>query len=349
MNFASDNTSGAAPEILAALTRANDGNVPSYGADDLTAAVEAKFKEIFETDLSAHLVATGTAANSLSLACAVPPFGAVIAHEASHIAYDECNAPEFYMGGAKITGLVGPHGKLQADDVDRALTAYGKGVVHRAQPAAVSVAQATEAGTVYTKDEIGALADICRKHDIVFHMDGARISNAIAQQGRSPAELTWKAGIDVLVFGATKNGALGVEAVIFFNKDLAREFEFRRKRGGHLFSKGRFLAAQMLAFLEDNLWLRLAHQANEMAYRLGRGLQDIDGVDLCHPVGANLVFATLLPPIHKALRRAGAQYHPWIVPGDLANGKMIRLVTNFSTTAEEVDQFLSVAREAAHA
>ncbi len=347
MNFASDNTSGAAPEIIEAIVRANEGQAPSYGADDLTAAVETKFKDIFETDLSAYLVATGTAGNSLSLACAVPPFGAVIAHEASHIAYDECNAPEFYMNGAKVTGLSGAHGKLSPEDVDRTLTKYGAGIVHRAQPAALSVAQATEAGTIYSRDEVAALSEICRKHNIVFHMDGARIANAIAQFGRAPAELTWRAGVDVLVFGATKNGALGVEAVIFFNMDLAKEFEFRRKRGGHLFSKGRFLAAQMLSYLEDGLWLRLAHQANEAAQRLARGLSAINGVEICHPVDANLVFAIFPEHINKALRKAGAQYYPWVVPGDQADGKMVRLITNFSTKMKDVDEFLSVAQSAA--
>lgn len=348
MNFASDNTSGAAPEILNAIIEANEGQVPSYGADDLTASVTDRFKDIFETDLTAYLVATGTAGNSLSLACAVPPFGAVIAHEASHIAYDECNAPEFYMSGAKLTGIAGSHGKLTAEDVNRVLTKYGKGIVHRAQPAALSVAQATEAGTVYSREELGALSEVCRKHNIVFHMDGARIANAVAQLGRSPAELTWRAGVDALVFGATKNGALGVEAVIFFKKELAEEFEYRRKRGGHLFSKSRFLAVQMLAYLKDDLWLRLAHQANETAQRLARGLADIDGVEICHPVDANLVFAILPRTVDKALKAAGARYHPWIVPGDTANGRMIRLVTNFTTMPEDVDRFLDVAREAVH-
>ncbi len=346
MNFASDNTSGAAPEILEAVLRANEGYAPSYGADDLTAAVETKFQDIFETDLTAHLVATGTAGNALSLACAVPPYGAVIAHEAAHITYDECNGTEFFMDGAKVSGLPGPHGKLLPDDIDRVLRKYGRGIVHRAQPAALSVAQATEAGTVYSQDELSALSDVCRRHDIAFHMDGARIANAVAQLGRSPAELTWRAGVDMMVFGATKNGALGVEAVIFFKKDLANTFEFRRKRGGHLVSKGRFLAAQMLAYLENDLWLRLAHQANEMAQRLARGLSMIEGVEICHPVDANLVFAVLTPGMHQALGAAGAQYFPWVVPGDIANGKMIRLVTNFKTTPQDVDGFLSVTRGA---
>ena len=349
MNFASDNTSGAAPEIMEALIRANDGQAASYGADALTKQATEKFKDIFETDLAAYLVATGTAGNSLSLACAVPPYGAVIAHEASHIAYDECNAPEFYTSGAKVTGLPGPHGKLLPEDVDRVLTNYGTGIVHRAQSAALSVAQATEAGTIYARNEVAALAEICRKHEIVFHMDGARIANAVAQFGRAPAELTWRAGVDVLVFGATKNGALGVEAVIFFNTDLAKEFEFRRKRGGHLFSKSRFLAAQMLAYLENDLWLRLAHQANEAAQRLARGLSSIDGVEICHPVDANLVFAIFPDHINRALRAAGALYYPWVVPGDPANGKMVRLITNFATAMSEVDEFLSVAQGAAHA
>ena len=349
MNFASDNTSGAAPEIMDALLRANEGQAASYGADDLTAAVETKLKDIFETDLKAYLVATGTAANSLSLACAVPPYGAVIAHEAAHISYDECAAPEFFMSGAKVTGVPGVHGKLDPAHVDHVLTTYGKGIVHRSQPAALSVAQATEAGTIYSKDEVGALAEVCLKHDLTFHMDGARFANAVAQFGRAPAELTWRAGVDMMVFGATKNGALGVEAVVFFKPKQAREFEFRRKRGGHLLSKGRFLAAQMLAYLDNDLWLRLGHQANEAAHRLARGLGEIDGVELCHPVDANLVFAIFPPHINKALYAAGAQYYPWVVPGDSADGKMVRLITSFSTTMEQVDAFLSIAREAAHA
>lgn len=345
MNFASDNTSGAATEIIDAIAKANDGQVPSYGADDLTQAVTNRFRDLFECDLTAYLVATGTAANSLSLACAVPPYGAVIAHEASHIAYDECAAPEFYMSGAKVTGLPGPHGKLSPADVDRTLTKYGKGIVHRSQPAALSVAQATETGTLYSHDELGALSEICQKHDIVCHMDGARFANAVAQLGRTPADLSWRVGVDMMVFGATKNGALGVEAVLFFKQDLAREFEFRRKRGGHLFSKGRFLAAQMLSYLDNDLWLRLAHHANEMAQRLAAGLAEVPGVEICHPVDANLVFAILPPAVNRALKKAGGQYHPWVVPGDAADGKMIRLVTNFSTTMDEVDRFVSVAQK----
>lgn len=342
-NFASDNVAGAAPEILSALSAAaNAGAAPSYGADPWTARVEALLKEIFATDLVAHPVATGTAANALALATATPPWGAVYCHASSHVMTDECGAPEFYAAGAKLVGLDGPDGKFTAAQLDAALSRGGKGVVHHVQPSAVSITQATEAGTTYTPDEVRAIAAVTHRHGLVLHMDGARFANSVAWLGCDPAEVTWRAGVDVLSFGATKNGALAAEAVVFFRKDLAESFAFRRKRAGHLFSKMRFLSAQLEAYLTDGLWLRLARHANAMAARLAEGLAAVPGVTIAHPVEANEVFAVLPDRTIAGLRAAGFVFYSW--PGEAGQGAKVRLVPAFDTPAASVDAFVAEAR-----
>src|ERR1700733_9004355 len=240
MNFASDNVTGVAPEILAAIVAANDGAVASYGDDPITGRVASRLAEIFEHEVAVFPVATGTAANALALAALTPPWGAVFCHEVSHIAVDEANAPEFYSGGAKLATLPGADGKLSAETIAKLLPG-GLGVVHHAQPAVVSLTQATECGTAYRPAEIAAIAEIAHHHGLAVHMDGARFANALVQLGCTPAEMTWRAGIDALSFGATKNGALAAEAIVFFDKAKAESLPFRRKRAGHLFSKMRFL------------------------------------------------------------------------------------------------------------
>ncbi len=344
MDFTSDNASGLAPEILAALAAANHGTAASYGGDDISLRVEARLKDIFERDLAVFLVSTGSAANSLSLSVLTPPWGAVLAHEASHIQTDECGAPEFYTGGAKLVPLAGWGATLTPDAVRGALTYLPEGVVHHVQPRVVSLTQANECGIVYTPGEIAALADTAAERSLAVHMDGARFANAVAHLGCSPAEATWKAGVDVLVLGATKNGAMAAEAVIFFDPARAGDFAFRRKRAGHLMSKGRFLAAQMDAYLADDLWLRLAAHANAMATRLAEGLRAVDGVDIVYPVNANEVFAVFPDTVDRALRLAGAKYHPWVTPGDPAQGRMIRMVTSFATREDEVTEFCCTAQ-----
>ena len=343
MNFCSDNVTGAAPEILAALVAANAGPAMPYGEDPLTRRVERRFADLFEHDVAVFPVATGSAANALALACLAPPFGAIYCHPSAHVNVDECGAPELYTGGAKLVTVPGAHGKIAAADLAAVLARSGKGVVHHVQPAALSLSQATEAGTVYTPTEIGALAETARGQGCRLHVDGARFANALVSGNWSPADLTWRAGVDVLSFGASKNGALAAEAVVFFDKALAAQMPYRRKRGGHLFSKMRYLSAQLDAYLDDGLWLRHARHANAMAARLGRDLATIGGARLLHPVEANEVFIALPPRVVEGLLSAGFAFYPWEEDGPGA----IRLVTAFNTESAHVDAFIATARRLA--
>jgi threonine aldolase len=271
----------------------------------------------------------------------------VFCHEASHIQTDECGAPEFFTGGAKLIPLSGEHGKITAEALERAVTPLPAGVVHHVQPKVVSLTQLTECGTVYTPGEVRAIADFAHDNGMAVHMDGSRFANALATLGCTAAEITWQAGVDVLSFGATKNGAMAAEAVIFFDPAKAGDIEFRRKRAGHLWSKSRFLAAQFDAYLADDLWLRLAAHANAMARRLADGLAGIDGVTLIHPVEGNEVFATLPEGMAGRLLAAGARFYPWIYPGDATAGGTIRLMTFFCTRDEDVESFVSLCRKEA--
>ncbi|MEA2756791.1 MAG: threonine aldolase, partial [Aliidongia sp.] len=331
MNFASDNVTGIAPEILAAIAAANGGAVASYGDDPITRRLEAKLADLFEHEVAVLPVATGTAANSLALAALAPPWGAILCHEQSHIMVDEANAPEFYTGGAKLVPLAGADGKLSADTIARQLPG-GLGVVHHAQPAAISLTQATECGTVYRPAEIAQIAQIAHHHGLAMHMDGARFANALAFLGCSPAEATWRAGIDALSFGATKNGALAAEAIVFFDPAKVQSLEFRRKRGGHLFSKMRFLSAQLDAYVTDGLWLRQAAHANAMAQGLARGLAQLPDSRLRHPVEANEIFIELPEVMIAGLLEEGFKFYRWDGP----DSTCIRLVTAWNTAPDSV-------------
>ncbi len=344
-NFASDNVTAMAPEILAAIADANEGPAMPYGEDPLTARLRARFNELFETETAVFPVATGTAANVLGLSLLTPPYGAVYCHRDAHIVVDECGAPEFYTGGAKLVTLEGADGKLTAGAVSDAIT--GAGVVHHVQPAAISLTQATEVGTLYRPDEVAAIAEVARAQRVGLHMDGARFANAIAALGCSPAEMTWKAGVDVLAFGATKNGAMAAEAVVIFKPELAAEFGFRRKRGGHLFSKGRFLSAQLEGYLDDDLWLRHARHANALATQLGQGLGGLPGVTLHHPVEANMLFLSLPESVIEGLKAAGFMFYDWTTPATAAGMREIRLVTAFNGTEEDVRAFVALAADLA--
>ncbi len=338
MNFRSDNVTGIAPEIIAAIAAANTGDSPSYGADPITARVTRRFAEIFEHEVAAFPLATGTAANALALATMVPPWGAVYCHEESHVQTDECGAPEFYAGGAKLIGLPGADAKLGPAAVEARM--IEQGVVHHAQPAAISISQATEAGTLYTLAEVGALGALARRYGLALHMDGARFANAVAALGCSPAEITWRAGVDVLSFGATKNGALAAEAVIFFDPEKAADFAFRQKRGGHLFSKMRFLSAQLDAYLADGLWLRNAMHANRVAARLAEDLAQIAGACLRYPTQANEVFVELPERAIRALAEAGFGFYRW--GGE--SSRCLRLVAAFDSRLEDAEALIGVAR-----
>ncbi len=344
MNFGSDNVSGVHDAILDALRDANSGTAVAYGHDDWTARAVARLRDVFECDLSAYLVVTGTAANALALAACCPPHGAVVCHHEAHIATDECGAPEMFTGGAKLLGVRGPAGKLTPAAVAAMLDTMGRGE-HEQRPSVLSLSQVTELGTVYLPAEVAALAELARARRMHVHMDGARFANALVRLACTPAELTWKSGVDVLSFGATKNGALGVEAVVFFDTALAEDFRYRRKRAGHLVSKGRYLGAQMLAYLDHELWLTNARHANAMADRLAAGLASRPGVRLPLPVDANEVFAIVPQALHERLRAAGARYLEW--PGEgpgtdsVREGEtFIRLLTSFQTTEDDVRAFL---------
>jgi threonine aldolase len=345
MNFRSDNEVGAHPLIIDAVSRAfRAGPVHSYGADPWTQKVEQRLRQIFQKpDLVSFPVATGTAANVLALSCCTPPWGSIYSHPTAHIAVDEANAPEFYTG-AKLEPIDGPAGKIDSKKLANALAQPVYGVVHHPQPSVVSITQATECGTAYAPEEIAAIATSTHRQGLKLHMDGARFANALSYIDCSAAELSWQAGVDVLSLGATKNGAMGAEVVIFFDADLAKEFEFRRKRGGHLFSKMRLLSSQLDAYFTDGLWLANAKHANTMARRLVAGLTTLKGTSLLYPVDANEIFVVLPAHMHDALQAAGAQYHPW--PSDRPGERAFRLVTAFDTESAAVDKFLAIAKAA---
>ncbi|MEH3147934.1 MAG: beta-eliminating lyase-related protein [Methylobacterium frigidaeris] len=349
MNFASDNVTGASAAILEAIVRANPGPLPAYGDDPLTAAVEARFRAVFEhPGLAVFPVATGTAANAIALSALVPPHGLCLCHEEAHVTEDECGAPEFYTHGAKLVGLPGAGGKIAPEGLAARLAALPRSI--KQMPArALSLSQATEAGLVYRPGELAALCAVAHEAGLLVHMDGARFANAVAALGCTPAEASWRSGIDVLSFGASKNGALAAEAILVFRPDLAETIAYRRKRGGHVLSKGRLLAAQLDAYLADGHWLANAAQANRMAARLARGLAALPGVRLAWPVEANEVFPVLPAALDARLRAAGVAYYPWatrsLPAGERVNGdeRLVRLICAFSTTEAEVDALLALA------
>lgn len=351
MIFTSDNSVGAAPEILAAIAQANDGALPSYGADAAMKRVEARIAEIFETECRVFLVSTGTAANALALASLCPPWGAVFCHRDAHIEVDECGAPEFFGGGLKLALLDGPDAKIQPDVLAFALEATGAGGVHQVQPAALSLTNVTEAGALYSATEVAELAGLAKAKGCAVHLDGTRFANAIAATNASPADMSWRAGVDVLCLGATKNGALAAEAVIFFDPerqaDRIAQFEYRRKRGGHLISKGRLLSSQMEAYLAGDLWLSLARHANKAAATLADGLRQIAGVRIENRVDANLLFVHLPRHVDAALKAAGADYYLEPPHQDITGETVrVRFVTSFSTQDSAIEAFLKIASEA---
>ena len=346
MYFASDKCAGASGKVLAALEAANASYQVSYGGDEISARVKEQFTQLFERDVGVVQVATGTAANAVALSGLVPPYGAIHCHEEAHIMTDECGAPELFTGGAKLLPLPGEGAKLSPETVREALERLPLDNQHHTPPRAISITQATECGLVYTPDEVAALSRIAKAYDLAFHMDGARFANAVAALGCTPAEMTWKAGVDVLSFGATKNGCLAAEAVIVFDRAETRDLVFRRKRGGHLISKSRFIAAQLEAYLADGHWLELASRANQIAARLGSGVEKSDAARLCWAVEANEVFAILDKAVDARLKAAGATYFEWASKGHTLpeaigeNEVLVRLVCSFATREEEADQFL---------
>ena len=347
-DFASDNVTGAHPAILEAILAANAGNAASYGADEVTRRLEARLGEVFERAVAVFPVISGTAANSLAIAHFCPPWGSVICERDAHVAVDECGAPTFFSGAA-LSLVDGVAGRLRPEAVAARLAETRPGDQHQMQPAVLSLTQATECGTVYDPAAVAALAETARGRGLAVHMDGARFANALAHLGCAPAEITWRAGVDVLSLGATKNGALMAEAVVFFDPGRARDFAFRRKRAGHLVSKMRFLSAQFEAWLADDLWLRLAAHANAEAGRLAHGLARL-GRPPEWPVEANEVFVRLAPREAEGLAKAGFRFYPWGDPPPAGGFGLHRLVTAWNTDPAAVDALLAtLARLAAAA
>ena len=347
MNFSSDNSSPVPQEIITSIVEANQGYQNSYGNDQLMKEVVSEFRRIFEhSELEVFLVATGTAANAIALASICPPWATIFCHQESHIHNDECGAPEFFSAGAKLTLLEGSHGKIKPCQLKKQIEKTSILGVHNVQRGALSLSNPTELGAVYTKEEIKELCDIANHFGMLTHMDGARFANALVNLSCTPAELSWKAGIDILSFGGTKNGLLGVEAVIIFKPEVAWEFELRRKRSGHLFSKHRYLSAQMSGYLKNELWLTLARKANEATTKLVTGLLENPHAEIVHPVDANLVFVNLPRKTHKMALANGAIYYLWLpdqsLEGDGSHPLKARLACNWSTKESEVNSLLEL-------
>lgn len=342
VEFSSDNVSGVHPAILSALSEANSGSAPSYGEDSWTARLTARISEIFEREAAVFPVITGGAANGLALSILTPPWGGVFCHVESHINSDECGGPEFLTHGAKLLPIAGNDAKVTAASLDEAAGSFVNRGVHSVQPACVSITQASERGCLYREAEICAISDVAKRRGLKLHMDGARFANALASSGATPAALSWKSGVDVLSFGATKNGAMAAEAVIVFDRAFARDLAFRRKRAGHLLSKQRFLSAQLLAYLDGGLWLALAARANAMAARLAQGLALLPSVRITNPTEANAVFAEMPISLAEALWREGAHFYPWDTPreGDL---QTFRFVCSYLTDESEISALLRAA------
>lgn len=343
---------GASPRVLDALREANEGPAPSYGSDPWTREAERLLAEVFEHDLTAFFVTSGTAANSLALSAFAQPWNAVLCHPHAHIIEDECSAPEFFTGGARLIPVAGSDGKLAgkitAADLQYTLDRLPADAPHNVKPSVLSLSQASECGLVYTPSEIAALSEVAHSRGLSMHMDGARFANAVVSLGCKPSELTWKSGVDVLCLGASKDGALAAEAVIFFNPDHAANFALRRKRGGHLVAKGRFLGAQFTGWLRDNHWLDLARTANLRGAQLSEGLSRLRQARVVWPTDANEVFVILPTSVDARLRAAGCYYYEWN-SDSLPSGEtvetdeaFVRLVTSFATTSEDVAAFLDL-------
>jgi threonine aldolase len=341
-NFSSDHVAPACDAILAAVNQANEGFVTSYGGDELTAKLQSMASDLFEKQVAIYPVTSGTAANALALSQIVPTFGAIYCYEAAHIVTDEAGAPAFFTGGAQLIGFPAANGKIQPEQLTQAVAYAEELGIHHVKPGAVTLTQATEWGTVYALQEIAAISKAARQHELPVHMDGARFANALAHLGCTPAEATWKCGVDVLSLGATKNGALGADAVVFFDPAMARDFERRRKRAGHLMSKLRFVSAQLIAYLHNGLWLDNARHANAMARRMAQGLQTVRGAKLLHPIEANEVFAELPEETVSGLERQGFHFYRWPLQRP-KSGVTVRLVTCFATARADVDEFIAAA------
>lgn len=334
----SDNTAGICPEAFAALQEANAGASASYGDDKWTQHVCERVREIFETDCDVFLVSNGTVANALALAQLCQSFHSVICHESAHIETDECGAPEFFTKGSKLLPTPGKNGKLDLTEVEAALRRQSE--LHSPRPHALSVTQSTEFGTVYTIEELGVIAEFARARSLRMHMDGARFANAIAALACSPKAITWKIGVDVLCFGGTKNGLAAGELVVFFDRKLAKEFDYRVKQAGQLSSKMRFLSAPWLGLLNDGVWLRNAQRANAAAHSLAQKLAVLRGIELAYPCDANAVFFRLQNALAEELRARGWRFYKFLEPDTY------RVMGSWSTRNQDIDEFIADVKRA---
>jgi len=331
--FASDNVTSACPEVMDAVIAANSGIAGSYGDDEWSLALKNRLSEIFETEVEVFLAVTGTASNALALSALAPVFGKIYCHELSHINTDECGAPELFTGGAKLIPMRSSNGRIDA--VDLAETIRGSGNVHVTQPSVVSVTMSCETGTVYQLDEIKAISKIAHDNKMSVHMDGARFANALVSLDVSPAEMTWKSGVDVLTLGGTKNGCLAAEAVIFFKPEMVGNFPFLHKRSGQLLSKMRFISSQLEAYLTDDVWLRNARHANAMAKILSEGLDSFANIKLAYPTQSNEVFVHLPRDVIDYLNSAG-----YDINEEELDGKAVRFVTAWNSEVKDIDDLL---------
>ncbi|MBS4152937.1 low specificity L-threonine aldolase [Cobetia sp. MC34] len=335
--LASDNTSGICPEAMAYMMQANRDDDLAYGNDRWTQQVTDSFRQLFETECEVFFVFNGTAANSLSLAHLCQSYHSVICHELAHIETDECGGPEFFSNGSKLLNAPGPDGKLTPEGIEQLVTKRSD--IHYPRPRVISLTQCTEVGTVYSLEELQAIREVADRHDLQIHMDGARFANACAALNVSPAELTWKAGVDVLCFSGTKNGLAMGEAVIFFDRKLARDFDYRCKQAGQLASKMRFIAAPWMGLLENDIWLNNARHANGMAQYLAERLEALEGIELLFPSEANSVFASFPEHVLAALRERGWTFYTFIGAGGA------RFVCSWNTTTELLDALLKDIRD----
>jgi threonine aldolase len=344
MFFASDNWAGAHPKIAASLVSHSTGFTPAYGSSELDKQVERTFSEVFEREVAVFFVGTGTAANSLSLTAMNRPGGVSFCHREAHMMEDECGAPEYFMGGSRLCAVDGLLGRMSPHRLEQAIARFPAEFIHAGRPAAVSITQATEVGTLYALDDIAAIAEICRKHALPLHMDGARFANALASLDVTPAEMTWKQGIDILSFGGTKNGCWCAEAVVFLDAEKAHDFAFLRKRAAQLYSKSRFIAAQFEAYFAEGLWMEIARHSNSMAARLARHIIASPNARLAWEPQANEVFPIFRRAFAEELKDKGVVFYLWNPPhgfgGEMGEDETIcRLVTSFATTEAEVDAF----------
>lgn len=335
IDFRSDNVAPASAEIIAATLAANVDTASPYGDDQMSSMLNDCFSDLFETPVAVFPIATGTAANALSLSTLTRPYGAIYCHSSAHAHISEAGATEMFTGGAKFIALEGEGFRLQASTLSRAIAKSGRGVRNRSQPAAVSVTQTSEFGTVYRLDELAAIANVACDNGLKIHMDGARLANALVTLGCSPADATWRAGVDILSFGCAKNGGLNSDAIVVFNRDLAEDLSYRIRRAGHTWSKMRFPAAQLRAYVRDDLYLRNARRANELAKRIAVGLSGSPNIHLVAPVEANEVFLDLPDTKIQQLDRCGVQF--------LRRGPgLIRLVCRFDGSQSDVDRLIEI-------